>query len=61
MKIGLFTDSLSDLSLDAALDWARDEGVEAVEIGTGNFSPAPHCNLESLLGTLRPAEPFCRR
>jgi sugar phosphate isomerase/epimerase len=49
MKIGLYTDSLQDLSLEAALDWVANQGIEAVEIGTGNFSSSPHCNLEMLL------------
>ncbi len=49
MKIGLFTDSLQDLPLPGALDWVAAQGVEAVEIGTGNFSPAPHCNLDQLV------------
>lgn len=48
MKIGLFTDSLDNLSFEQALDWVAEQGIEAVEIGTGNFSPAPHCNLRSL-------------
>jgi sugar phosphate isomerase/epimerase len=49
MKIGLYTDSLQDLSLDAALDWIVAQGIEAVEIGTGNFSSSPHCDLDRLL------------
>lgn len=49
MKIGLFTDSLADLPFEEALAWAAAEGIEAVEIGTGNFSPAPHCDLEALV------------
>lgn len=49
MLIGLFTDGLQDLSFEAALRWASEQGIEAVEIGTGNFSRAPHCNLEQLL------------
>ncbi|MHB8630167.1 MAG: sugar phosphate isomerase/epimerase family protein [Aggregatilineales bacterium] len=49
MKIGLYTDSLQDLSLEAALDWIAAQEIESVEIGTGNFSPAPHCDLEMLL------------
>jgi sugar phosphate isomerase/epimerase len=49
MKIGLYTDILQDLSLEAALDWIATQGIEAVEIGTGNFSPARHCNLDTLL------------
>ncbi len=49
MKIGLFTDSLGHRSLDGALDWVAERGMEAVELGTGNFSPAPHCDAEGLL------------
>jgi sugar phosphate isomerase/epimerase len=48
MKIGLYTDSLQDLPFEPALDWAAEQGLDAVEIGTGNFSSAPHCNLAEL-------------
>ena len=51
MKIGLVTDSLQDLSYTAALDWIAAQGLEAVEIGTGNFSTAPHCDLGKLLAS----------
>ena len=50
MKIGLYTDSLQDLTFEDALDWISSQGIEAVEIGTGNFSPAPHCRLAELAG-----------
>ena len=49
MKIGLFTDSLPDLAFTAALDWIAAQGIEAVEIGTGNFSRAAHCDLARLV------------
>lgn len=49
MQIGLFTDGLAHLSFIDALRRAADLGVQAVEIGTGNFSPAPHCDLDGLL------------
>ncbi len=49
MKIGLFTDSLQELSFADALDWVTAQGIEAVEIGTGNFSNAPHCDVDKLL------------
>ena len=48
MKIGLFTDSLPDLTFNAALDWIAAQGIEAVEIGTGNFSQAAHCDVARL-------------
>ena len=49
MQIGLFTDGLMHLPFEAALDTASRLGVQAVEIGTGNFSPASHCDLDDLL------------
>ncbi len=49
MRIGLFTDSLQDLPFTEALDWIAIRGIEAVEIGTGNFSNAPHCDVDKLL------------
>lgn len=51
MKIGLFTDSLQDLDFAAALDWVAAHGIEAVEIGTGNFSSSPHCDMDRLLSS----------
>ena len=49
MRIGLFTDSLLSYSLDQVLDAAQALGVRALEIGTGNYSPAPHCDLQAML------------
>jgi sugar phosphate isomerase/epimerase len=51
MRIGLFTDGLMHLSFEDALRTAVHFGVQAVEIGTGNFSPAPHCDLSRLLAS----------
>jgi sugar phosphate isomerase/epimerase len=50
MRIGLFTDGLMHLPFRQALERASAMGVQAVEIGTGNFSPALHCDLPKLLG-----------
>jgi len=44
MQIGLVTDSLRDLSFESMLDWCAAHQIETIELGTGNFSPAPHCN-----------------
>lgn len=49
MKIGLYSDSLGDMDFETMLDWLAAEDIEAVEIGTGNFSPAPHCDLQKLV------------
>lgn len=49
MRIGVFTDSTPHLPLDEALDRYASWGIAAVELGTGNFSPAPHLDLARLL------------
>ena len=51
MRVGLFTDSLELLSLDEVLSWLEQEApaIRDLEIGTGGYSPSPHCDLESLL------------
>ena len=51
MRVGLFTDSFERLPLDDVLSWLERElpGVRDLEIGTGGYSPAPHCDLDALL------------
>jgi len=50
MRVGVFTDGLAHLTLTEALDWLDDTlpGVRDLEIGTGGYSPAPHCDLGEL-------------
>src|SRR4051794_24645609 len=49
VKIGLNTDSLGELSLDAMLDVAAELSLDAVEFPTGAWSAAPHVALGRLL------------
>lgn len=49
MRIGLLTDALEHLPRDDAFRWCAERGIEAVELGVGGYSPAPHADL-SLLG-----------
>lgn len=58
MKICLFTDGLRDLSFGAMLDWCAAHGIDAVEIGTGNFSESPHCALGGLLASASARDEF---
>ena len=48
MKLGLVTDCLADRSLEEAAAVCRRLGLEQVELGCGNWSPAPHVDLEKL-------------
>lgn len=50
MKLGVFDPLFQALSLEAMLDRVVAEGLEAVEIGTGNYPGNSHCDPETLLG-----------
>lgn len=49
MKIGIHTDSLGHLSLDELLPTIANLGIKFVELGCGNWSKAPHINLDEML------------
>jgi sugar phosphate isomerase/epimerase len=51
MKIGLVTDSLAHLPLPALLDAAAAMGITMLEFGCGNWSRAPHLDLDALLAS----------
>jgi sugar phosphate isomerase/epimerase len=51
MKIGMNTDSLGELPLPALLDTAVELGLDCVEFGTGNWSSAPHIDIDALLAS----------
>ena len=50
MDVGLYTDSLSSLPFERALDIAADAGVTSIEIAVGGQSRAPHLRVDELLG-----------
>ena len=49
MKIGMVTDSLGSLGFEAVLDAAVTLGLDCVEFATGNWSAAPHIDIDALL------------
>ena len=51
MNLGLFTDAFPKWSLTEVLDWLGREvpSISRVEIGTGGYSPVPHCDMRALL------------
>ena len=51
MKIGMITDSLGGLSFDDMLKASAELGLETLEFACGNWSSAPHINLEAMLGS----------
>jgi sugar phosphate isomerase/epimerase len=51
MDVGLYTDSLSRLPFEEALDVAASSGVRSIEIATGGQSAARHLDVDALLGS----------
>ncbi|REE75601.1 sugar phosphate isomerase/epimerase [Rhodococcus wratislaviensis] len=51
MEIGLITDSVSHLPFETALDLAQEHGLNSVEVATGNWSEAPHADLDALVSS----------
>lgn len=49
MKIGLLTDSLGAMPIDEVLRVAAQAGVRMVEFACGNWSSAPHIELDAML------------
>ena len=49
MRLGVFTVLYQDLPFEQALDKLAGLGVEAVEVGTGNYPGSAHCDPDELL------------
>lgn len=49
MKLGVFTPLLADRSLEDALSYLEQRGVQMVEIGAGGFPGRDHCDPDILL------------
>ena len=60
MKVGVFTVLFSERPLEEALDYLRDAGCEAVEIGCGGYIGDAHCQPKKLLGDKKALETFKR-
>lgn len=58
MKIGMNTDSLGSLSFEAVLDAAVELGLDCVEFATGNWSSAPHIDIDALLRSAKARDAF---
>jgi sugar phosphate isomerase/epimerase len=49
MRLGVFTTVYRDLPVEQALDKLAGLGVQAVELGTGNWPGDGHCPVDELL------------
>ena len=61
MKLGVFTVLFGQQSLDNALDYIVKSGLQAVEIGTGNYPGGAHCPLGELVKSKAKAEEWKRK
>jgi sugar phosphate isomerase/epimerase len=50
MQLGVFAVLFADLPLEQMLDRVASLGIEAVELGTGNYPGNAHCDPDALLG-----------
>jgi sugar phosphate isomerase/epimerase len=50
VKLGVFTVLFADLPFEQMLDRVVSLGIEAVELGTGNYPGNAHCDPDALLG-----------
>jgi sugar phosphate isomerase/epimerase len=51
MKLSYIPDSLGYMPFEEMLDMVQSLGVHALEIQTGNWSKAPHLNLDELISS----------
>ena len=58
MKLCAVSESLGNLPFKEAAKASADLGLEALEIGMGNWSAAPHANLQSLLESKEKRQEF---
>jgi sugar phosphate isomerase/epimerase len=61
MKLGVFTVLFGQQSLENALDYIVKSGLQAVEIGTGNYPGGAHCPLTELVKSKAKAEAWKRK
>jgi sugar phosphate isomerase/epimerase len=60
MKLGVFTVLFSEKSFTEMLDYVKESGLHAVEIGTGNYPGNAHCNLNELLESKEKREAYLK-
>ena len=60
MKIGALTAAWAGQPLEEVLDFFAANGLQAVEIGTGNFPPDTHCNPAKLNGDAAARKAFMK-
>ena len=60
MKVGVFTVAFGNMPFEKTLDYVAKVGVQAVEIGTGNYPGDEHCAVECLLTSEQERKKFLK-
>ncbi len=58
MQIGFITDSLKEFSFDKVLIYSAQHKIDYLEFGCGNYSSAPHINLDELVNSKKKRTDF---
>jgi sugar phosphate isomerase/epimerase len=58
MKLGVFTVLFAQKPFEEMLDYVKEAGLDAVEIGTGNYPGNAHCNPDELLSDEKKLQHF---
>ncbi|GAK03034.1 inosose isomerase [Geomicrobium sp. JCM 19037] len=61
MKIGLFTVLFQNLTTPEMIEKVSNLGIEAIELGTGNFPGDAHCQVDELLNSETAREQFLNK
>ncbi|TDL73606.1 sugar phosphate isomerase/epimerase [Rhodococcus qingshengii] len=49
MKLGVFTVLFANTGFEEMLDYVKESGLDAIELGTGSYPGTAHCNPDELL------------
>jgi sugar phosphate isomerase/epimerase len=58
MKLGVFTVLFAQKPFEEMLDYVKEAGLDAVELGTGNYPGNAHCNPDELLSDEKKLKEF---
>lgn len=61
MKLGVFTALFAKMSINDVIKYVTKLGLEAVEIGTGNYPGSPHINVSELLSNTQKIKEYKKK
>ncbi len=61
MKVGVLTVLFGSMSFEEVLEYVSKIGLEAIELGTGNYVGSPHTNVKELLSSDQEIEDYKKK